>query len=64
MGARWLACEFYRQLELDKFWNQRLAVIPEGFPLAYEELPGIFVSFMAYCLHVSLRAQLRPTHPD
>lgn len=29
-GACWLACELYRQLGLDAFWNQRLADSREG----------------------------------
>ena len=39
-GACWLALTLWEQLELDRFWRDRLPASRQGFPLAYEVMPG------------------------
>src|SRR5437879_5018377 len=53
-GACWVACQLWEQLKLEEFWAERLPDSREQTCWAH-----IFVAFLAYCLHVHLRARLQ-----
>jgi len=85
-GACWLVVKLWGELELDRFWGERLSPSRNDLQLvaveeAFKNLKGdlavrpifrrneqrveahIFVSFLAYCLHVTLTERLRTLAP-